>query len=136
MAKRRDELLNSVNRQRMGQPARTNDDKGTRIVYFIFNRIYFKLRFLLLDVSILASSINQLSILTSKTRTALWCALQISNVNYKQQMVLSDKSVVNESLFNTIDKTNEFMRKTFEIKTDLLGNNNCDKQDLENSDNT
>lgn len=91
---------------------------------------------MLLDVSILASSINHLSILTSKTRTALWCALQISNVNYKQQIILNDKSVVNESLFNTLDKTNEFMKKTFEIKTDLLGNNSIDKQELDVSDKT
>ena len=39
MAKRRDELMNSANRQRMGQPARINDDKGTKKVFFYNSEI-------------------------------------------------------------------------------------------------
>ena len=70
----------------------------------------------------LANFINDLCFSTSKARTSLWCALQISNVNYKQVMSGSMNSslIVNESIFNTTIKTNEFIKKTFQIKTDLI----------------
>jgi hypothetical protein len=53
----------------------------------------------------------------------MWCALQISNVNYKQVMggnMNGSSIIVNESIFNTTFKTNEFIKKTFQIKTDLV----------------
>jgi hypothetical protein len=78
----------------------------------------------------LANSINELSGLTRKARSSLWCAIQISNVNYKQSaatLVIGDvksaASVANsasDSLFDTVDKTRQFVQTTFEIKTDLL----------------
>lgn len=64
------------------------------------------------DVIILANSINELSLLTSKVRTSLWCALQISNVNYNLEP--------GDSWFDNVSKTREFIDKTFEIKTDLV----------------
>lgn len=102
-AKRREELINNGNRQRMNgqQLNRMNDDK---------------------DLIELANSIKDLSISTSKARTYLWCSLQISNVNYKQPIggLSSGGFTVNESIFNNAFKTNEFIKLTFEIKTDLF----------------
>jgi hypothetical protein len=73
----------------------------------------------------LANSINELSGLTRKARSSLWCAVQISNVNYKQSAeLITDKKSANanasESLFDTVEKTRQFVQSTFEIKTDLL----------------
>ncbi len=89
----------------------------------------------------MANSINELSKCVKKARTSLWSLVQISNVNYKQsQIVLNDAKAnnnnninnnsklslmnknQNESLFDTLDKTREFMSKTFQIKTDLVSN--------------
>ena len=67
----------------------------------------------------LANSINELTVLTSKTRTLLWCALQISNVNYKQPVMVNGNLSSNESLLNNLTNTKEFIKKTFQIQTDL-----------------
>ena len=72
---------------------------------------------------ILANAIKELSILTRKARTSLWCAFQISNVNYKNPVILLKDLRQNESLFNSLSKTKEFVQKTFQIKTDLFESN-------------
>lgn len=63
-----------------------------------------------------------MTILTSRARTSLWCAVQISNVNYNQSGIIKDnlQSSERESMFDTIPKTQDFIEKTFEIKTDLI----------------
>lgn len=101
-AKRKDELINNVNRQRVNSGPQSNSP-GQNVPRSNFDEK---------DISILASSIHELSMLTSKMRTSLWCALQISNVNYNLKP--------GDSLFNSAEKTKEFIEKTFEIKTDLV----------------
>lgn len=104
--KRKDELMNNANKQRL-QPnsginsGRQSDEK---------------------DVIILASSIHELSSWTKRARTSLWCAIQISNVNYKQDEIGSSgqAGVTSESLFDSLEKTHQFINKTFDIKTDLI----------------
>ncbi|KAG9355826.1 hypothetical protein JZ751_000668 [Albula glossodonta] len=54
--RRKDEIVNTANRQRQGAP-RYSDDK---------------------DVLFLAAAIKELAMLTRKARTALWCALQMT----------------------------------------------------------
>ncbi|KAJ8337406.1 hypothetical protein SKAU_G00386260 [Synaphobranchus kaupii] len=54
--RRKDEIVNTANRQRQGAP-RYSDDK---------------------DVLALAAAIKELAMLTRKARTALWCALQMT----------------------------------------------------------
>ncbi|XP_064410335.1 meiosis-specific coiled-coil domain-containing protein MEIOC-like [Latimeria chalumnae] len=55
-ARRKDEIINAANRQRQGAP-RYNSEK---------------------DVLGLAAAIKDLTVSTRKTRTALWCALQMT----------------------------------------------------------
>ena len=83
----------------------------------------------------LANSINDLGFSTSKIRTSLWCALQISNVNYKQVISsgINSSLIVNESIFNTTLKTNEFIKKTFQINTDLVDAENKTDEKVGNS---
>jgi hypothetical protein len=57
--------------------------------------------------------------MTNRARTLLWCSLQISNVNYKTSIILKGNLKSTESLLNSFEKTEEFINKTFQIKTDL-----------------
>ena len=63
----------------------------------------------------LANAINELVSMTSKIRTAIWCAIQISNVNYKQSIPLKNDQFVLQSQAST----NNFIEQTFKLKTDL-----------------
>ncbi|CAF0915250.1 unnamed protein product [Brachionus calyciflorus] len=87
--KRKIELLN--NRQRNGETKNISDEN---------------------DIIILASSINELSLLTRKLRTSLWCAMQISNLHFNLHS--------GENVFDNVSKTRDFIDKNFEIKTDLV----------------
>lgn len=102
-AKRKEELLNGIEREKIGQPVRSNDDN---------------------EVIILANSINELEILTSKMRTTLWCAMQISNVNYKNLPVVASpvSKLTDKNQFSNTKNSNDFVKKTFQIKTDLSFN--------------
>lgn len=101
-AKRKGELMSGLEREKFGQPLRSNDDA---------------------EVILLASAINELATVTSKIRTTLWCAIQISNINYKQTTVLNystQQQKAEESIFQSDRTTNDFIKKIFQIKTDLV----------------
>lgn len=103
-AKRKEELMNGLEREKFGQPLRSNDDA---------------------EVILLANAINELATVTGKVRTTLWCAIQISNVNYKQTATVLNSSAqqqqkLEESVFQSDRKTNNFIKKIFQIKTDLV----------------
>uniref|UniRef100_A0A8C9RA81 MEIOC protein n=1 Tax=Scleropages formosus TaxID=113540 RepID=A0A8C9RA81_SCLFO len=66
-ARRKDELVNVANRQKQGVP-RHSDDK---------------------DVLGLAAAVRELGVWTRKTRTALWCALQVTLSNGAGEIVHS-----------------------------------------------
>jgi len=73
------------------------------------------------EVIVLANAINNLALQTSKVRTALWCALQISSVNYKQSLVAlhQDQNLLNETQSENKMKTKDFLKKSFQLETDL-----------------
>ncbi len=73
------------------------------------------------EVIVLANAINNLAHQTSKVRTTLWCALQISSVNYKQPLVDShqDQNLLNETQSENKMKTKDLMKKPFQLETDL-----------------
>ncbi|RNA02054.1 hypothetical protein BpHYR1_001944 [Brachionus plicatilis] len=64
------------------------------------------------DIISLANAIKDLSSMTRKARTDLWCAYNILNLNCNLN--------TGESLFDSETKVQDFLDKTFEIKTDLL----------------
>lgn len=64
------------------------------------------------EIMSLANSIKDLSLVTKKSRTSLWCAFNILN--------LYSSLHTDESLLDTKAKVQDFVQKTFEIKTDLI----------------
>ena len=111
---RRDELMNSAVRQQHpqqfnghGMANRSLDEK---------------------DVINLAHAINQLSVLTGKTRTSLWCIFQISYIISKPISIPSsdrqtDKHHVQFDFAN-LNNIKQFLNKTLAIKSDLIEKNN------------
>ncbi|KAM4623081.1 meiosis-specific coiled-coil domain-containing protein MEIOC [Discoglossus pictus] len=81
-ARRKDEIVNASNRQRQGGP-RCQDDR---------------------DVFALASSIKEMSIATRKSRTALWCALQMTLPKTSHTASAGDLERVLQSISKQQDK--------------------------------
>lgn len=64
------------------------------------------------EVISLANAIKALCLVTKKNRTSLWCAFNILNMYSSLH--------IDESLFDTLTKVQDFVQNTFEIKTDLI----------------